>query len=58
MLQKLLALTFVVVVVGKLFFRPQFKQLGKRIDTFVNVMVVAIAISYVGQLIFFVLTRK
>jgi len=58
MIQKLLALTFVVILVGKLFFRPQLKQLGSRIDSFVNVMVVAIAISYVGQLIFFVLTRK
>ena len=58
MLQKLLALVFFVVVVGRLLFRPKLAQLGKRIDRLVNVMVLAIAISYAGQLIFFVLTRK
>lgn len=58
MFQKLLALTFFVVVVGHLLFRPKLRQFGKRIDRFVNVMVVAIALSYVGQLLFFVLTQK
>lgn len=57
MLQKLLALTFVVLLVGRVMFRPQLKQLGARLDRFVNFMVVAIAISYTAQLIFFMLTR-
>jgi hypothetical protein len=58
MLQKLLALTFLVLVIGRLLFRPQLRQLGQRLDKLVSVMVVAIAISYAGQLLFFVLTRK
>jgi hypothetical protein len=58
MFQKLLALTFLVLVIGRLLFRPQLRQLGQRLDKLVSVMVVAIAISYAGQLLFFVLTRK
>jgi hypothetical protein len=58
MLQKLLTLTLGVVVVGHLFFRTQLRQLGQRIDRLVTLMVVAIAITWAGQLAYFVLTRR
>lgn len=56
MLQKLLAITLGVVVVGHFFFRPQLKQLGQRIDRVVTLMVVAIVITWVGQIAYVVLT--
>jgi hypothetical protein len=58
MLQKLLALTLGVVVVGHLFFRPQLRQLGQRIDRVVSLMVVAIVITWAGQLAYLLLTRR
>ncbi len=58
MLQKLLAIALGAVVVGHLFFRPQLKQLGQRIDRLVTLMVVAIAITWVGQLAYLMLTRR
>lgn len=58
MLQKLLAIALGAVVVGHLFFRPQLKQLGQSIDRLVTLMVVAIAITWVGQLIYLMLTRR
>ena len=58
MLQKLLALALGVTVVGHLFFKPQLKQLGQRIDRIVTFMVIAIAITWLGQIVYFVLTRR
>lgn len=58
MLQKILALALGVAVVGHLSFKPQLRQLGRRIDRFVSVMVVAIVITWLGQLIYFLLTRR
>lgn len=58
MLQKLLSLAFLGFVVGYLFFRPQLRQIGQRIDRFVSVMVVAIVITWTGQLLYFLLTRR
>jgi hypothetical protein len=58
MLQKLLTLALGVVVVGQIFFRPQLRQLGQRIDRLVTLMVVAIAITWAGQLAYFLLTRR
>ena len=58
MLQKLLALALGLTVVGHMFFRPQLKQLGRRIDRFVTFMVVAIVITWVGQIAYLVLTRE
>ena len=58
MLQKLLALALGVTVVGHLFFKPQLKQLGARIDRIVTFMVIAIAITWLGQLAYYVLTRR
>ena len=57
MLQKILALALGVAVVGHLFFRPQLRQLGRRIDRIVTVMVVAIVITWLGQLVYFMVTR-
>ncbi len=58
MLQKLLALALGVAVVGHVFFRPQLARLGQRIDRLVTLMVVAIVITWAGQLAYFVLTRR
>lgn len=58
MLQKVLTFALGVAVVGHLFFRPQLKQLGQRIDRFVTLMVVAIVITWTGQLAYFLLTRR
>jgi hypothetical protein len=52
MLQKLLLLAFGVTVIGHLFFRPQLRQLGRRVDRLVTLMVVAIAITWAGQILF------
>ena len=58
MLQKLLTLALGVAIVGQLFFRPQLRQLGQRIDRLVTLMVVAIAITWAGQLAYLMLTRR
>lgn len=58
MFQKLLSLALGVVVVGHLFFRPRLKELGQRIDRFVTLMVVAIVITWAGQITWLLLTRK
>jgi hypothetical protein len=50
MLQKLLALALGAVVVGHIFFRPQLRQLGRKLDRMVTIMVVAIVITWLGQL--------
>jgi hypothetical protein len=58
MFQKLLSLALGAAVVGHLFFRPQLRQLGQRIDRIVTLMVVAIVITWVGQIIYLVLSRR
>jgi len=58
MLQKLFALALGAALVGHLFFRPQLKQLGQRIDRFVTLMVVAIVLTWAGQILFLILSRK
>jgi hypothetical protein len=50
MLQKLFTLAVGVTVVGHMFFRPQLKQLGRRIDRFVTVMAVVVVMMWIGQL--------
>jgi MFS superfamily sulfate permease-like transporter len=57
MLQKLLALALGLTVVGHLFFRPRLKQLGQRIDRYVTFMVVAIVITWIGQIAYLLLSR-
>jgi hypothetical protein len=58
MLQKLFVLVLGAALVGHLFFRPQLKQLGQRIDRFVTLMVVAIVLTWAGQILFLILSRK
>jgi hypothetical protein len=58
MLQKLFSLALGAAVVGHLFFRPQLKQLGQRIDRLVTLMVVAIVITWAGQITWLLLTRR
>jgi hypothetical protein len=58
MFQKLLTLALGVTVVGHMFFRPQLKQLGQRVDRLVTLMVVAIVITWTGQLAYFLVTRR
>jgi hypothetical protein len=49
MLQKLFALVLGAVVVGHLFFRPQLKQLGRRIDRIVTVTAAVVVLVWLGQ---------
>jgi hypothetical protein len=58
MFQKLLTLALGITVIGHMFFRPQLKQLGQRIDRIVTLTVVAIVISWTGQLAYFWLTHR
>jgi hypothetical protein len=58
MLQKLLTLGLGVFVVGHLFFRPQLRHFGRRIDRLVTLMVVAIVITWAGQLAYMMLSRR
>jgi hypothetical protein len=58
MFQKLLSLALGAAVVGHLFFRPQLKQLGQRIDRIVTLMVVAIVITWIGQVAWLLLTPQ
>jgi len=58
MLQKLIALVVAATVVGHLFFRPQLKQLGRRIDRFVTVMAVVVVVMWIGQLGYLLLMRR
>ena len=49
MINKLLAFVFVGLVVGKLFFKPRFRLLGRWLDGVVNAFLIAIAIAYLVQ---------
>lgn len=50
MLSKALAAVFLFLLLGKLFFRPQLKQLGRWLDRLVNATLVAIVIVWALQL--------
>jgi hypothetical protein len=56
MLQKLLALALGAAVVGHIFFRPQLRQLGRKIDRLVTLLVIAIVVTWIGQLLYLWLT--
>jgi hypothetical protein len=58
MLQKLLTLALGATLVGHLFFRPQLRQLGRRVDRLVTLMAVAVGITWACQLAYLLLTRK
>lgn len=52
-LNKLLAIAFVVLILGKLFFRPQLGALKRWFDGVVNAMLIAIALVYALQLVLY-----
>jgi len=58
MLQKLLTFALGATVVGHLFFKPQLRQLGRRVDRLVTLMAVAVGITWACQLAYLLLTRK
>jgi hypothetical protein len=58
MLEKLFALVVGVTVVGHLFFRPQLKQLGRRIDRLVTVIAIVVVITWLCQIGYLLLTRE
>jgi len=58
MLQKLFTLAVGMTVVGHLFFRPQLKQLGRRIDRFVTLLAVAAVLMWLCQLGYLLLVRR
>lgn len=49
MLNKLLAAGFILLVCGKLFFRPQLRAVQKWFDGLVNAMLIAIVVVYALQ---------
>ena len=57
MLGKLLSVVFIGLVLGKLFFRPQLKALGKWFDGVINAFLIAIAIAYLIQLFIYLSSR-
>jgi len=57
-LGKVLALAFVSLVLGKLFFRRQLKAFGRWLDGIVNAFIVAIAVAYSIQLVIYLVTRR
>jgi hypothetical protein len=50
-INKLLAAAFVMLVLGRLFFRPQLYSLRRWFDGVVNAMLIAIVLTYGVQLI-------
>jgi hypothetical protein len=58
MLQKLITLVVGATIVGHLFFRPQLKQLGRRIDRVVTVTAVVVVVMWLGQLGYVLLLRR
>ncbi|MEZ4222333.1 MAG: hypothetical protein R3B13_15455 [Polyangiaceae bacterium] len=53
MISKLLAFAFVLLFVGKMFFKPQLRAFGKWLDGAVNAMLVAIALVWGIQLVIY-----
>ena len=54
---KVLTIAFVGLVLGKLFFKPQLKSLGKWFDGVINAFLIAIAIAYLIQLFIYLSSR-
>ena len=58
MLQKLLSLTLGIAVVGYLFFRPQLRKLGQRLDRVVTIVAWLVTGIWICQLGYLLLTRR
>ena len=54
---KILAVAFVLLVAGKLFFRPQLRAFGKWFDGAINAMLIAIAVGCSIQLVVYLANR-
>ncbi len=52
-LNKVLAIAFVGLILGKLFFRPQLRALGRWFDGIINAFLIAILIAYLLQLLIY-----
>lgn len=57
MLLKVLAIAFVLLIAGKLMFKPQLRAFGKWFDGLVNAVLIALAVSSVLQLIVYCANR-
>ncbi|MDX2053820.1 MAG: hypothetical protein SFV15_15575 [Polyangiaceae bacterium] len=55
MLAKLLAGAFGLIFVGKMFFKPQLKAVGRWLEAAVNAMLIAIALVWTVQLLLYFL---
>jgi hypothetical protein len=58
MLQKFLSLALGAFVIGHVFFRPQLKQLGRRIDRVVTLLAIVIFVTWACQLAYLFATRR
>ena len=58
MLQKLLSLAIATTIVGYFFFRPQLRQLGRRVDRVVTVVAWLVAVIWICQLGYLLLLRR
>jgi hypothetical protein len=58
MLQKLLSIILGVSIVGYFFFRPQLRKLGQRLDRVVTIIAWLVAVIWLCQLGYLLLTRR
>lgn len=58
MLQKLLSITLGIAIVGFIFFRPQLRKLGQRVDAVVTIVAWLVAVIWICQLGYLVLSRR
>jgi hypothetical protein len=56
LLSKILAVCFVLLLLGKLFFKPQLAAVKKWFDGVINAMLIAIVIVYLIQLLLLLAT--
>jgi hypothetical protein len=57
-LNKIAAVIFVGLILGKLFFRRQLRAFGKRLDGLVNAILISIAVLYSIQLVLWLTGRR
>ncbi len=57
MLIKVLVVVFVLLIAGKLLFRPQLRAFGKWFDGLINAMLIALGLTAVIQLVVYCANR-
>lgn len=57
MLSKVLAITLVGLLIGKLFFGVKLRAIARWLDRVVNAAIIAIAVIYSIQLVIYLVTR-